>query len=205
MITSLIAFCVISEPLKFVDEGPQDKSFLEFRRNLIGSIKKKNYTWVVNRIAPDITFSFGFDDGLNELKSYWEMEDNGQEMWMQELLEAVQLGGQFKSFEEGVRVFEAPYTWSAWPDELDAFEYVAVLGKEKPVYANADTGSKVVAKLSESAVVSREWEEGFREVEYAPDKFGWMSEADVRSPIDYRARFTKIKGNWMLSIFVAGD
>lgn len=34
---------------------------------------------------------------------------------------------------------------------------------------------------------------------------GWVRGSDVRSPIDYRAGFSKRSGQWKLEAFVAGD
>jgi hypothetical protein len=182
---------------------------------MIGSIKKGNYDWVINRIDSRITFSFGFNDGIEELRSYWKQGDDGIEGWMDELRKALELGGQFVDGS-----FQAPYTWSSWPDELEAFEHAAVIKKNAKVFKTADLDSEVLSKLSLQTVRVVEFapdyieqsdgtyvkaEVVFHQVEYEKEKVGFMLSTDIRSPIDYRGIFRQVNGSWHLMVFVAGD
>ena len=40
---------------------------------------------------------------------------------------------------------------------------------------------------------------------FDPDGRAFVSEADARMAVDYRARFEKIGGSWQMTVFIAGD
>ncbi len=205
---SLALAIVLSRPFPFIDEGRDDKQLQEFRTNLLNSVKLKKYDWVVNRIADDIKFSFGGEDGKDDLLAIWETSPRAKEEFFEALLAAMNLGGQFQKFDDE-RYFVAPYVFSAWPEDLDAFEHVAVLGRERAVYNAADEAASVVARLSECIVkvsFSADAVEGWRNIAYADEKWGWIRESSTRSPIAHRAMFEKRDENsYYLVTFIAGD
>lgn len=191
----------------FIDEGKSDPQFALFRDNVVAAIKKQNYDWVANRIAEDVKFSFGAEDGKSDLLATWRGTPEAKEHFMRELLTVLELGGQFKTYDTR-KYFVAPYVFSAWPDEYDAFEFVAVVGKDRAVFAGPDATLKPEAVLEYTILKRRypsEAMEGWVNVEYETDKWGWIDEGSVRSPIDYRAFFEKRGGSYYLVTFVAGD
>lgn len=190
-----------------VDEGPGDVQFAEFRQNLVGTIQKKNYEWAVARIAPDIKFSFGADGGKRELLNTWAAIPTAQEEFFTELLECLTLGGQFKKY-DGRKYFVAPYVFSAWPEEYDAFEYVAVPTPVVRVFAEADETAEPIASVGHTIVRIdyASQNDGWNRIEYDDGKWGWIVTKEARSPIDYRALFAKNEaGSYELVTFVAGD
>jgi hypothetical protein len=100
------------------------------------------------------------------------------------------------------------------PDSLDPFETVVAVAKDAKLYADPSETSKVVRDVTNAILrVS---------LDADPAPAGWMRadavdtngrivasgfvrEADVRSPIDYRAVFQKTQNRWWLGAFVAGD
>jgi hypothetical protein len=191
----------------FIDEGKSDPQFALFRDNLIHAIKNDNLEWATNRIASDIKFSFGAEGGKQDLLESWAGAPEAKRNFYSELLTVLELGGQFKSYDSR-RYFVAPYVFSAWPDEFDAFEYMAVIGKDRAVFAGPDATLKPEATLA-FTIVKRGYppdaKEGWVNIEYDADKWGWIDEGSVRSPIDYRAMFEKRRGSYYLVTFVAGD
>jgi hypothetical protein len=191
----------------FIDEGKSDPQFALFRDNLIHAIKSDNLEWATNRISSDIKFSFGAEGGKQDLLESWAGTPEAKRSFYSELLTVLALGGQFKSYDSR-RYFVAPYVFSAWPDEFDAFEYMAVIGKDRAVFAGPDATLKPEATLAFTIVKRRyppDAKEGWVNIEYDTDKWGWIDEGSVRSPIDHRAMFEKRRGSYYLVTFVAGD
>ena len=190
-----------------VDEGAKDVQFSEFRQNLMGSIAKKKYDWAIARISGTIKFSFGDEGNKRELLELWQSSPEARDEFFANLLECLKHGGQFQKL-DGKRLFVAPYVFSAWPSDLDAFEHVAVLPEAIGVYADADETSERLTMVGHTVLrvdYSRS-EQGWRRVEYEEDKWGFIKESAVRSPIDYRAIFERDEnGSYVLVTFVAGD
>ncbi|MBS1715199.1 MAG: hypothetical protein JST30_12770 [Armatimonadetes bacterium] len=185
------------------DEAAHDASFVTFRKSLTAALKKGNDTWVVSRIDPDVRISFGEENGKAALLSSWKRSPSAKAAFLKELLLIVGLGGGFR---EGS--FWAPYTYAFWPDELDAFENAVAAGARVELKESMSPASKTLAVLSydivrlvpEDSRVSTEW----RRIEHRGKK-GFARTGEVRSGADARACFTKVKGSWRLTAFVAGD
>ena len=212
MLTSLVlAFAFVGlDKLQPIDEAPQDKQFLEFRTNMIAAIKKKNYAFVNSRIDKKIRWSFGGGEGRDSLLQQWT-EESSIETFYDELLQVLILGGQFgENEEEGTKSFAAPYSFSAWPDEFDVFEYVVAVRNSVPVYAKPDAKSGQIGTLSYDIVkvsFANDYVDGWHEIELPSEsgKTGWVERGPVRSPISYRAIFEKKRGSWYMTVFIAGD
>ncbi|MCH7905194.1 MAG: SH3 domain-containing protein [Armatimonadetes bacterium] len=207
----VLAFAVVGlDKLQPIDEAPQDKQFLEFRTNMIAAIKKKNYSYVNSRIDEDVHWSFGGGEGRDSLLQRWK-EESSIETFYDELLQVLKLGGQFGEYgEPGTKSFTAPYSFSAWPDEFDAYEYVVAVNKGVLVYAKPDTKSGQVGTLSYDIVkvsFANDYVDGWHEIELPNEsgKTGWVERGPVRSPISYRAIFEKKRGSWYMVMFIAGD
>jgi hypothetical protein len=120
------------------------------------------------------------------------------------------MGGNFDSKTE----FSAPYVFSAFPSDLDGFETVAVTAADAVLRDKPKTDAAVVrnldydiltlkngAKKLQHEAGSNDW----LEVTDAAGKHGFVLQRDVRSPIDFRAGFKKIKGRWRMVDLVVGD
>jgi hypothetical protein len=190
-----------------LDEGGNDVQFAEFRQNLIGSIEKKNYDWALPRIATDIKYSLGEDGNKRELLKAWENIPSAREEFFGELLKCLKMGGQFKKY-DGRKFFVAPYVFSAWPEDMDAFEFVAVPTPVVKVFAAADEKQEPIASVGHTIVRIdySSQSEGWNRIEYEDGAWGWIMTKDVRSPLDYRAYFEKNgAGSYELVTFIAGD
>ena len=212
MLISLVLAVAVAGPDKLlpIDEAPQDKQFLEFRTNMIAAIKKKNYSYVNGRIDANVHWSFGGGEGRDSLLQLWK-EESSIETFYDELLQVLILGGQFgENEEEGTKSFAAPYSFSAWPEEFDAFEYVVAVRKSVPVYAKPDAKSAQIETLNYDIVkvsFASDYVDGWHKIELPSEsgKTGWVERGPVRSPISYRAIFDKKKGSWYMTVFIAGD
>jgi hypothetical protein len=94
-----------------------------FRTNLQAAVERHDRAAVLAVVDPKIRNGFGGDEGIEEFKDWWHIDDPNSKLW-NELGIVLKLGGSFDSNGE----FNAPYTFSRWPDDVDSFENVAVIG-----------------------------------------------------------------------------
>jgi hypothetical protein len=197
-----------------VDEGPQDKSFLAFRNSLVSALKRKDKKYLIGILDKNISVSFGGDDGIEDFKTYWKLSGSKSEVW-DELLKVVQNGGKFLN-ESGEKEFCAPFSFLNFPEDIDSFEYNVIFGDNVRLRERPDLKSRISTQLSYN-IVKIDWEKSVREGKSDESPFIWykietlgglkgfVSAEFVRSPIDYRACFTKKNGKWKMTAFVAGD
>lgn len=190
-----------------VDDGQKDASFNSFRERLLKAARERDQKYLLSVIDPKIKWGFGGDDGVAGFRRHWKLDGDDSELW-NELTNVLSLGGTF-STNEGRREFWAPYTFSRFPDDLDAFEYAAITGKDVRVRAEPNRDAPVVANLSYDLVKAQFPEEGgpgeWAKVTIPGGKPGYVAKNFVRSPVDYRACFRSVKGKWLMTVFIAGD
>ena len=198
--------------LKPVDEAPLDPEFLAFRTRLQAAVSKHDAAALMDVVHPEIKNGFGGDDGINAFKEMWRPEDPKSELWMQ-LGTVLDLGGSFDGPARPARPseFTAPYTFSKWPSGVDSFDFVAVTAAEVRLRAEPSSDAPVVATVSYALL---QLDTDFDSTRIVPDEWttvkfngkkGYVASRFVRSPIDYRARFSRLNGSWKLTFFLAGD
>ena len=179
---------VAGPKLPFADEGPRDPSFAAYRERLLAAVRARDEKAVAALSDPNIRTSFGNGGGSPNLEEL-------------ELL--LPLGGTFR---EGM--FWAPYVYSTFPDEHDAFETLAVIADDVPLRATPDASAVAIATLSRD-LVTRASEPGVEtpwlKVTTADGKTGFVEAKFLRSPVDYRAGFVKGADGWRMNALVAGD
>jgi hypothetical protein len=192
--------------LKPIDEAPSKPDFLAFRKQLQNAIAKHDVAAVLAVVDPNIKNSFDADDGIEAFKEKWRPSDPGSQLW-KELGNVLSLGGSF----DGTQEFTAPYTFSRWPQDVDAFEFVAVIGSNVRVRnqprsdaPSTTSVSYAILQLDEEAL-NTDW----MNKEWTAVKVGgrksYIATRLVRSPVDYRARFTRSARGWQLTLFLNGD
>jgi hypothetical protein len=188
-----------------VDEGPKDPSFQAFRVKLIEAAKNRDAKFVLSILDQKITNSFAGDGGVKEFREMWEPGNPNSELWGV-LVKILSMGGSFSKNE-----FCAPYVFSKFP-ELDPFEHSAIIGEQVRVREQPDLTSLVIASLSHDIVTITDPFEPIKKdgrswiaIKLSNGKTGFVSEQFIRSPIDYRACFTKKNGKWRMITLVAGD
>jgi hypothetical protein len=186
-----------------VDDAATRPDFFSFRAQLQRDVARHDVNALLSVVAPDIKASFGGDDGIDDFRRMWRLGEADSRLW-EELGAVLALGGTFS----GPETFVAPYTFSRWPDALDAFEHVAVIGANVRLRAapKADastlrTVSFVVLPLARAAGVPGD--EAWQAVQLGSG-FAYIASRFVRSPIGYRATFM-FRGRWQLVSFLAGD
>jgi len=186
--------------LAFADEGTRDASFVAYRDRLLAAVRARDAKGVSALADPKIRTSFGGDGGRAGLEKVLARPGMFEEL---ELI--LTLGGSFQG--EGDTAFWAPYVYSAYPDEQDAFSTLAVIGDDIPLHESPDAGSTVIATLSRNIVerLSEPGDDGPWQKVKAGEKVGFVETKFLRSPIDYRAGFNKFAEGWRMTGLVAGD
>lgn len=209
----LIMPCFAQERfVKPVDEAEKNPSFLTFRTKLIDALKKRDVKFVLGIVDKNIKLGFGGDDGIENFKKTWKIYNRNSELW-KELGTVLNNGGVFDK--ENSNTFYAPYLFSVFPEDIDAFEYQAIFGNNVNLRAKPDINSPIVASLSYN-IVKTDWEKSIKsktnqnealwlKIETLGGKKGYVKPEFVRSSIDYRAGFEKIRGKWTMTFFLAGD
>ena len=195
--------------LEPVDEASRDPAFAAFRASLVEAVDKHDVAGLLRLVGPDVNYTFGPSSGPGPagFRKFWKLDRPGSELWGV-LGTVLRMGGAFG--EEGT-LFSAPYVYGAWPSGYDEFTHGAILGPEVPLMAKPGASGAKLATLRYSIVrfVDREGRvvQGQRwlKVQVPGGAMGFVRESEVRSPIDYRAVFSKVRGEWRLTALVAGD
>ena len=193
-----------------VDEAARDPGFFIFRARLQEAVARHDTAAVLDAVDPNIRVGFGGKDGAAAFREKWKLQDGDKSPLWAELGLVLALGGGFQSGGS----FAAPYVFSRWPEALDAFEHVAVLGSDVRIRAAPSVTSGILATLSFDVVrlsqigrskltpaQLKEW----TAVELKGGRTGYVASRYVRSSVGYRALFNKVGGRWRMTAFVAGD
>ncbi len=197
--------------IKPVDEAAKDASFLAFRTKLIAAAERRDANYILSIIDPRIKLGFGGVDGITNFKRDWKITSKNSKFW-KEFLTVIKNGGTFEK--GGTTSFMAPYTFTTWPEDLDAFEYQVIFGNNVNLRKQPNMNAEVLGKLSynivqiEPETVPKSGKSEYPdwwEIKTLGGQKGYVKKEFVRSSIDYRAGFTKKRGVWKLDFFLAGD
>ena len=186
-----------------VDEASMQPAFFSFRAQLLRNIARRDLPALLEVVDPNIKNSFGGDDGVGKFRELWKLDSGASELWS-ELGTVLGLGGAFHDD----NTFVAPYTFARFPEGLDAFDHLVVIGSDVRLRAAPRAAATVVGassfgilRVAPSAGDSAEW----AGVRLDNGRTAYVASHLVRSPVDYRAIFSRTGGGWRMVTFVAGD
>jgi hypothetical protein len=187
-----------------IDQSSSDPSFARFRSVLTDILLRRDVRSLTAVLSPTILNSFGGDGGIREFRQQWQLDKPQRSDLWKVLLTVIGLG----CTSDGPRAFIAPYTFSRFPDSLDAFLYTVVVNRAAKLYKSPDASAPVIEqlhwdllKLNADASPDQKW----LQVVSAAGRSGWVHASDTRSPVDYRARFEKTGDTWKITYLLAGD
>jgi hypothetical protein len=186
-----------------VDQAASVPDFFSFRAQLQVAVARRDVDAVISVLNKDIKLSFGGDAGVEDFKRMWKPGAPDTELW-EKLAAVLSLGGTFAS--DGT--FTAPYVFTKWPQEKDAFTHMAAVGTAIRVRSSASIAAPVLAALDYSiveVVESPAAESKWVQLKLGPGRIGYVDSRFLRSPIDYRINFAKLDGRWQVVFFLAGD
>lgn len=192
----------VTPTLRPVDEASRRADFVEFRRRLLDAIARKDEASVLAAVDPGVRIDFGGSGGAKTFKT--QVIDNREHDFWREFGAILRLGGRFRTGD----AFDAPYTFSAWPENLDSFECLAVIGSRVRLREAPRPTARILTHLDFAIVRLTPAEAetpGWRGVQLADGRAGWVASQYLRSPIDHRALFQFHDGRWWLMAYVSGD
>jgi len=185
-----------------VDEAAIQPDFFSFRAQLAAAVARRDAAAVLAAVDEQVRTGFGGDDGRAAFERQWLPDRPDSRLW--EALGAVlALGGSFT----GAQQFSAPYVYSRWPEDLDAFEHVAVIASDVRLRAAPRAEAAVIGRASFVVLelAGPATADGWFPVRTPDGRAGYVAHALARSPLDYRAIFERRDGRWQLVAFVSGD
>lgn len=192
-----------ARPLRPVDEAALQPDFFGFRARLQAALARHDAAALRAVLHPGIKNSFGGDDGLAGFEAAWRPDDPASAVW-ETLAGVLALGGSFAP--DGS--FVAPYVFSRWPERVDAFTHLAVVGSAVRVRVAPRPDAHPLTSLDYGIVETastQPQDEAWHAVRLPDGRAGFVDRRFVRSPIDYRAAFARIGGRWQMTLFLAGD
>ena len=193
-----------------VDEAAREPSFFLFRARLMDAVVSRDTTFLFAHLSPDIRTSFGEGGGPDDFRRMWTPGEPDSEVWAV-LGRILSRGGTFSAgpdAADSLYRFTAPYTFSAFPDDVDAFTYQVVTGDNVRVRAQPDVSAAVIDTLSYDVVETPTYagpDAAWVEVRLSDGRSGFVAAEYLASSVDYRAAFEKREGGWVMVFFVAGD
>lgn len=185
-----------------VDEAAMQPDFFSFRAQLAAAVARRDAADVLAAVDGRVRTGFGGDDGRAAFERQWEPGRPDSRLW--EALGAVlALGGSFT----GAQQFSAPYVYSRWPEDLDAFGHVALIASDVRLRAAPRADAAVIGRASFGVLelAGPATPDGWFPVRTPDGRAGYVARALARSPLDYRAIFERRDGRWQLVAFVSGD
>lgn len=208
-LAALLASVALAQPraprrLLPIDEAASRPDFFTFRAQLLTAVARHDAAALMAVVHPNIKCDFGGGEGKAYFEEHWKPSMADSQVWA-ELGAVLALGGTFTTGE----TFVAPYVFSRWPEGVDAFEHVAVVGDRVRIRAaprtdaeSAHVSSFEILQVSrQSAGIPDEW----TAVMLSAGRTGYIATRLVRSPIGYRASFSRLDGRWQMLLFIAGD
>lgn len=198
-----------------VDLARRDPSLVAFRERLRGAVAKKDAQTLLDSLAPNVLIGFGGDAGVDAFKAKWKPEDPNSPLWPA-LREALRHGWAQDDDAGGDPLYVAPYLFETFPDEIDPAQYGAIVGDRVNIRKEPNSDAAVVGtvsyeivKMQRSSNAPTETIDGethpWVQVTLPDGTSGYVYGRYVRSPLDYRAGFRKVDGEWKMVFFVAGD
>ena len=182
-----------------VDEASSSPEFSQYRARLQMAVERRDLEAVVAAADSDIRLGFDGSGGHDGLRRAFSEDPT---LW-DELRVVLALGGSFPM----PMAFAAPYVYSAWPGEFDAFECAAVTGAKVRVRTAPRLDAPMMTAVTHSIVrlLASSDDGKWAQVQLADGRKGYIWRTYVRSPVYYRALFNLIDGRWRMTAFVAGD
>lgn len=193
------------EPL---DEAAKDASWVDFRKQLVAAVQKRDREHVLAMLDGDVRSGLEGGRGPAEFSRQWGLETESTPFW-EELAAVLALPAAWHRPESGPLELCAPYVAVKWPQDVEAFGGGAIIVREAPVKAAPSASAATIATLSFHIVEVTNWEVNDRaadskrkwvRIRLAKGE-GYVAEEQIRSPIEHAACFSKGEAGWRMTGF----
>ncbi|MGI6707251.1 MAG: DUF2927 domain-containing protein [Clostridia bacterium] len=196
-----------------IDEGGEREDFLQFRKDLMEAVKKRDPVFLIAHLDEGIRYKDFDGVGSEAFIRYWGLDTLAEEspVW-EELEKLLVLGGVFKAEEK--EEFIAPYLSVRFPYYMDPHRYGVILEKAVNLYKAPNVASEVLEVLNYDVVywlseTPQEWslESSSKKdgvwipVATLSGKKGYVKQGVLRRPSDFRIAFVRKDGSWKIGDF----
>jgi hypothetical protein len=190
-----------------VDEAAGDMTWLRFKNRLMEAVQKRDKRYLLSIVDPNIRNQSEHTRGVAEFRKQWDLDGSDTSLW-RELGATLQLGAAFVKRADNRAELCAPYLLAKWPEDLEPFDYGAIVARESIVQSEPSSSSPALGTLSYHLVRVLDWElpdksnaqQKWVRIQYA-DREGFVPEEHVRSPVEHVACFIKTGASWKMTAF----
>lgn len=202
LLTLLAVRTVWAEQLMPGDTTDRAPKYAAFRSMLFDAVAHKDASFIRAR-SQGARVTFGMPTTLD---AQFQL-DNPEDPFWRLVARMLALGG---TYHEGTQAdptgyVEYPYVTARFPESVDPYTHVAVVGREVNVREKPDPTSKVVATVSYDILQILDHGDEWRQVKVSDKVTGYIHREYLYSPLDHRMRLRNVQGRWMIELFVAGD
>jgi hypothetical protein len=185
-----------------VDRCAADDSFSRFRAELKNAVGGKDREHLLGLLADDIMVDFGGGHGRAAFIDHWKLGQPGESRLWAELAEILRLGCTIQG-----DTASSPSLLGQLSPERDAFMTLLAVKPGAALRAGPSDDSPVIRRLDWDllTVEPKGAVEGWFPIELGDRGTGFVRWEHVRSPVDYRAVFSRQNGEWRMTVLVAGD
>jgi hypothetical protein len=183
-----------------VDRCATVPGFAAFRTSLREAATRRDAAFIRSVLAEDILVNFGGDSGRDAFVGNWRLGEPDSPFWAE--LSSVLTLGCAPIDEELV----APSMVAQLDDQDDPSSAMLAL-PGAVMRTRPDATADVVARLEWDVLRWRsdETPDDWMAVALADGRQGYVRRGETRSPLEYRAYFRRIGGQWRITAFIAGD
>jgi hypothetical protein len=194
------------------NQSGSNPSFMQFANELSNSIMHRDLDYILQHVDKDFTVKPLEGRGLEPFKKYFFLETNPEQSILWRVLsDALELGGVF--VDPGLSIYEAPYTKSRFPEELESDSCMVALFPDVEVHQYPDDSSSVVdvlrfdvVKVLQPLPLSElpndiEIEDVFKweRIGTFNGKTGYVPEEQIRRPYSNIVTFKRKNNRWVIS------
>jgi hypothetical protein len=185
-----------------VDRCAADSSFSRFRADLVDAIARRDRDHVLGILADDVMVDFGGGHGRAAFIEHWALDRPEESRLWTELGQILRLGCTI----EGATA-SAPSLTNQLPADRDAFMTLLAVKPGAALREAPSETSPVIRRLDWDllTLAPKGAVEGWFPILLEDGGTGYVRWEHVRSPVDYRAVFSKQDGRWKVTVLVAGD
>lgn len=214
---TLVSAVPAATPIKLTpaEESIRDPELARTLRELLLITGRKDKAALLSYIDPTIRCSFGGCAGPQQFSTFWKLDKDPARSAVWGVLEdMLLLGGAYDS--QGSGIYYVPYVFARFPESRDAFEYMAVTGKDVQLRTAPKLDASVVttlsydivkrlnvAKLPSQTLNGRSYP--WLKVQLDDGRSGYVLSRYAYSPVAYRIGLSKKTTGWKIDFFVAGD
>jgi hypothetical protein len=185
-----------------VDRCAADPSFGRFRADLLSALQRRDRAHLLGIVAEDIMVDFGGGHGRAAFIEHWGLARPKESPLWAELGQILRLGCTIQG-----GTASSPSLMDQLPADRDAFMTLLAVRPGAALRKAPSNSSPVIRRLDWDllTLAPKGAVEGWFPIVLEDGGTGYVLWEHVRSPVDYRAVFSKQNGRWQMTVLVAGD